>query len=73
MEADGSTPEVDLDREAARALYREAYDRAKAAGLALRDEPVRLVPQDKLVSIVRQSQRLALEGQGGDEDTSAGD
>ena len=68
VEADGSTPEVDLDRDAARALYREAYDRAKAAGLALRDEPVRLVPQDKLVSIVRQSQQLALRGEGGDED-----
>jgi CRISPR-associated protein Csb1 len=73
VEADGSTPEVDLDREAARALYREAYERAKAAGLALRDAPVRLVPQDKLVSIVRQSQQLALRGEGGDEDASAGD
>ncbi|WP_174300978.1 type I-U CRISPR-associated RAMP protein Csb1/Cas7u [Caulobacter sp. S45] len=68
VQADGSTPEVDLDREGARALYREAYDRAKAVGLALRDTPVRLVPQDKLVNIVRQSQHLALSGEGGDQD-----
>ena len=64
--ANGEAPTVDLDRAAARALYNDAFVAAKQAGLALRDEPVRLVPQDKLVHIVRESQRLALEGKGGD-------
>src|SRR5262249_24356433 len=31
-------------------------------------EPIRLTPQDKLVSIVRRSQELALEGEGGEAD-----
>lgn len=68
VEASGETSEVSVDRTAARALYRQAFEAAKAAGLALRQEPLRLVPQDKLVAIVRESQRLALEGKGGDED-----
>ncbi len=71
--ANGETPTVDLDRAAALALYKDSFEAAKRAGLALRDEPVRLVPQDKLVKIVRESQRLALEGEGGeDEETAAG-
>jgi CRISPR-associated protein Csb1 len=31
-------------------------------------EPIRLIPQDKLVEIVRRSQALALEGEGGEAD-----
>jgi CRISPR-associated protein Csb1 len=47
-------------------LYADAYDAASRAGFELAREPVRLVPQDKLVEIVRRSQRLALEGEGGE-------
>jgi CRISPR-associated protein Csb1 len=65
---DGSAPEIEVDRAAARALYTEALAAARAAGLALKAEPIRLVPQDKLVHIVRESQRLALEGEGGEAD-----
>ena len=66
--ANGEAPEVDLGRTAARALYSEAFQAARSVGLALREEPVRLTPQDKLVAIVKESQRLALEGEGGEAD-----
>ena len=72
VQADGGVAEVELDRAAARALYADAFAAAKAAGLALCEEPVRLTPQGKLVHIVRESQRLALSGEGGDADESAG-
>jgi CRISPR-associated protein Csb1 len=71
--ADGQAPTVDLDRAAARALYREAFAAAKKAGLALREEPIRLIPQDKLVEIVRKSQQLALAGEGGEADEASAD
>jgi len=64
---DGSTDEVSLDREAARALYRAAYQDAARAGFDLSAEPLRLEPQEKLVEIIRRSQELALSGEGGDE------
>jgi CRISPR-associated protein Csb1 len=41
---------------------------AQSAGFALSAEPLRLTPQDKLVEIVRQSQKLALAGEGGEQD-----
>ena len=66
VHADGATDPVELDRTGANRLYAEAYDAARRAGFALAREPVRLVPQDKLVEIVRRSQRLALEGEGGE-------
>ena len=66
--ANGDAPQVELDRAAARALYAEAFAAAKQAGLDLREEPVRLTPQNKLVAIVKESQRLALEGEGGEAD-----
>ena len=62
---DGSTEAVDLDRERARALYRDAYAGAESAGF--RFESIVLTPQDKLVEIVRRSRELALEGAGGEE------
>ncbi|MCC6918565.1 MAG: type I-U CRISPR-associated protein Cas7 [Alphaproteobacteria bacterium] len=64
---DGSATDVTLDAAAARALYGEAFKAAKAAGFALSGEPVRLTPQDKLVSIVKQSQEMARQGEGGEE------
>ena len=65
VRADGSTETVALDREAALALYRDAYARAESAGF--RFESIVLTPQDKLVDIVRRSRELALEGAGGEE------
>ncbi|CAO3451143.1 CRISPR-associated protein Csb1 [Azospirillum argentinense] len=41
------------------------------AGFALPEEPIRLIPQDKLIAIVRRSQELALEGKGGEGDGAA--
>ena len=61
---DGSTDKTELNRPEARALYREAYAAAETAGFAFRS--LALEPQDKLVDIVRQSRKLALEGEGGE-------
>jgi len=69
---DGAVQPLDLDRAAARALYAEALDAARRAGFDLKGEPIRLTPQPKLVEIVRRSQELALEGEGGEADESAG-
>ena len=57
-----------LDRSQARAFYDAAYHAAQSAGFALSPEPLKLKPQDKLVEIVRESQKLALALEGGDED-----
>ena len=62
LDADGSVDEFPLDLEAACALYRDAVQAAKAAGLPWREEPLRLRPQEKLVKIVAESRRLALAG-----------
>jgi CRISPR-associated protein Csb1 len=68
VRSNGDVAEVAFDRNAARALYAVAYDAARDAGFGMRADPVRLVPQGKLVHIVRESQRLALEGEGGETD-----
>jgi CRISPR-associated protein Csb1 len=68
VHADGNTERVDISREAARALYSESAKAAQDVGLQLLKEPIRLKPQDKLVEIVRRSQALALEGEGGETD-----
>ena len=65
VRADGSTETVDIDRDEARALYRDTYARAESAGF--RFESIVLTPQDKLVEVVRRSRELALEGAGGEE------
>ena len=70
VRADGSTASLDLDRPAARALYREAYAQAEAAGFGFRS--LTLKPQDKLVEIVRRSRQLALEGEGGESEDGDG-
>ena len=64
VHANGSTEEFELDRTAARALYRDAYAQAEATGFEFRS--LTLKPQDKLVEIVRRSRQLALEGEGGE-------
>ena len=64
---DGSTIPVQIDIDAARALYEQAYDAAIKAGFALTAEPLKLKPQGKLVHIVRESQNKALADEGDDE------
>jgi CRISPR-associated protein Csb1 len=73
VHADGSVEPVELDRATAHALYRVAFELAEGAGFSLSAEPRRLKPQEKLVAIVRESQRLALEGKGGEQDEAGGD
>ena len=68
IHADGAIDRLEIGREAARQLYAGAFDAARGAGFLLAAEPVRLIPQDKLVAIVRRSQTLALEGEGGEAD-----
>lgn len=68
---DGSTTAVGLDLAGARALYAEALAAAAAAGFRFANGPVRLTPQDKLVKIVAESQRLALLGEGGEADEAS--
>lgn len=60
--ADGSRSEVALTREDVRELLSQAVAEAKAAGLAWEAEPVRLVPDDRLVRLVEESRKLALKG-----------
>lgn len=69
----GSTESVALDRSAARAIYRDAFESARKVGFNLSADPLRLKPQKKLVAIVRESQRLALEGKGGIQDEAGDD
>lgn len=64
VHADGSAESVTLDRESARKLYSSAFQAAQEAGFNFPNEPVKLVPQNKLVEIVHQSQNLALSGAG---------
>lgn len=66
----GTTANLSFERSHAQNLYREAFRDAQTAGFHLLEKPLRLNPQEKLVDIVRQSQKLALEGEGG-EDTEA--
>jgi CRISPR-associated protein Csb1 len=68
---DGATEPVELDRTGARALCAAALATAADAGFSLPAEPIRLTPQDKLVEIVRRSQTLALEGEGGEADAES--
>ena len=70
VHADGSTAPLELDRAAARVLYREARAQADAAGFRFRS--LILQPQDKLVEIVRRSRQLALEGKGGESEDDDG-
>ncbi len=70
VHADGSTASVELDREQARALYREAYVDAERVGFQFKS--LVLKPQDKLVEIVRRSRQRALAGEGGDSEDDDG-
>ena len=70
VHADGTIDLLEIDRPAVHRVYIDAFEAAQAAGFNLSAEPVRLVPQDKLVAIVKRSQQLALEGEGGEADES---
>jgi CRISPR-associated protein Csb1 len=72
VHADGSTETIEIDRTGAQALYQKAFEAARNVGFGLSAEPLCLTPQDKLVSIVRQSQSLALKGEGGEDNEAAG-
>lgn len=72
VHADGTAAAIALDRAAARKLYADSLAAVRAVNFELRAEPIRLTPQDKLVHIVRESQRLALEGEGGEADAGSG-
>jgi CRISPR-associated protein Csb1 len=63
---DGAVDPVELDVAGARRLHEEAYDAAGKAGFRLDPKPLRLVPQEKLVRIVAESQRKALSDEGGE-------
>ena len=63
---DGRSEPLAIDREGARELYRQAFERAKRAGFAFAEEPLRLEPEPKLVEIVVQSQERALAGRAGE-------
>lgn len=70
VHADGSVDQLEIDRKVARSLYAASLEAARQSGFKLAAEPIRLTPQDKLVEIVRRSQVLALEGEGGEADES---
>lgn len=63
---DGSTEQRGLNVLDARILYRDTFQVAKDVGFKFQDR-IKLVPQRKLVEIVRKSQELALAGQGGED------
>ena len=66
VHADGSTEPVEVDRQAAQELYREAYAGAEQVGFEFTS--ITLKPQPKLIEIVRRSRELALEGKGRDDE-----
>lgn len=65
---DGVTTDFALDADIAGQLYRQALEQARDAGFNLPSQPTRLVPQDKLVTIVRKSQDKALRDEAETED-----
>lgn len=67
---DGTVKTFELSRDEAVALYAEAVVAARAAGFALAADPVRLLPQDKLIHIVRESMNKALADEAEGDDAS---
>jgi CRISPR-associated protein Csb1 len=70
LHADGSVETISIDRTLAQRLYRDALAAARDAGFDLARAPVMLQPQEKLITIVRRSQELALRGEGGEAEDS---
>jgi len=67
VHADGSTEPIELDAAKARDFYETAYESAVSAGFNF--ESLTLTPQPKLIKIVQDSRKLALEGEGGEENS----
>jgi CRISPR-associated protein Csb1 len=63
---DGTVDSLAVTYDDAIRLYSEAVAAARAAGFTVKAEPVPLVPQEKLVYLVKQSRELALAGKGGE-------
>lgn len=70
---DGATTPIAIDHAQVWAFYKGAFEAARKAGFNLSAGPISLQPQDKLVAIVRESQRLALAGKGGEENEAGED
>ncbi|MCY3621201.1 MAG: type I-U CRISPR-associated RAMP protein Csb1/Cas7u [Gammaproteobacteria bacterium] len=66
VHSDGSTSTMDLAPDDLRQRYDSAFERAVDVGFEF--DSLRLTPQPKLVEIVQQSRKLALEGAGGDDE-----
>ncbi len=66
---DGSTEEFEICADDAVALFNHGVDTAKDAGFPWNEEPIRLVPQKRLVELVALSRAKALAGEseGGDD------
>lgn len=63
LERPGEQPkQFELGADRAIEVLKEAVAAAKAAGVTWQTEPIRLVPSDELVKLVRQSQRLEAQG-----------
>ncbi len=65
---DGTVTTIVLTRDDVVALYREAVAAARAVGFNLDATPVRLLPQEKLIHIVRESMNKALADEAEDDD-----
>jgi CRISPR-associated protein Csb1 len=61
--ANGATEAIAVDFEAACRLVKEAAGAAKSAGIPWNAEDLLLKPQDKLVQLVSESRKLALQGE----------
>ncbi len=72
VRADGTTQEIEFDREAVTKLYADALERVRGAGFEFPPGPIMLAPQTKLVRIVEESMKRALADQGGNGDDDAG-
>jgi CRISPR-associated protein Csb1 len=59
---DGSTDDLEFDLETAVDVFKESVAKAKMAGFPWRDEPLKLVPQRRLVELVALSRAKALAG-----------
>lgn len=63
VRSNGSVEKVDIDEGGAIALFNEAVSKAKEAGFPWEEEPIRLVPQRRLVDLVALSRTKALSGE----------
>ncbi len=67
---DGSTEEFEIDADDAVALFSQCAAAAKDAGFPWNEDPIRLVPQRRLVELVARSRAKALAGEYEDVDGS---